>query len=122
MSSNARSLVVVNTHGPEEELSTVAFTVACGGMTKGMKVSMFLTGPGVDVVRKRAADSVHVKPFDPLTALVQDFIERGGAVWACTPCCKSRGYEEKDLIAGVTVVGAGPMHDQILEGAATLSF
>ena len=122
MSNNARSLVVVNTNGPEEELASVAFTVACGGMTKGMKVAMFLTGAGVDVVRKGASDSAHFKPLDSLSDLVQDFIKRGGKVWACTPCCKARGYSEEDVIDGVTIIGAGPMHDEILEGAATVSF
>jgi predicted peroxiredoxin len=122
MSETSRNLVVVGTHGPGDELSTVAFTVACGGMTKGLRVSMFLTGSGIDVVRKRAMDSVHVQPFEALGSLVKDFISRGGAVWACAPCVKSHGYTQEDLIDGVTITGAGPMHELIADGAATLSF
>ena len=46
----------------------------------------------------------------------------GGTLWACTPCVKSRGYTQDDLIAGTVITGASPMHELIKGGAATLSF
>ena len=49
-----RNLVVVITHGTDHEVSSVAFTIANGGMTAGLKVSVFLTSAAVDLVRKRA--------------------------------------------------------------------
>lgn len=115
-------LVVVMTHGPHEELASVAFTIANGGMTAGLEVSIFLTSAAVDIVRRRAADQAHVKPLEPLAELVQDFLARGGTLWACTPCVKARGYEQDDLIDGVIVTGASAMHERIKAGAATLSF
>lgn len=117
-----RNLVVVITHGTEHELSSVAFTIANGGMTAGLKVSVFLTSAGVDLVRKRAIDTTHVPPLDPLAALVKDFLTRGGTLWACTPCVKARGYTQEDLIEGTIITGASPMHELIKAGAATLSF
>ena len=96
-----RNLVVMISHGPEDEKSSVAFTIANGGMTAGLDVSIFLTANGVDVVRKRAFDLTHVEPLSPLAELVNDFISRGGTIWACTPCTKARGYTEEDLIDGV---------------------
>jgi predicted peroxiredoxin len=120
--SNPRNLVVVVTHGIDHELSSVALTIANGGMTAGLKVSLFLSSSGVDIVRKRAADSTQVKPLEPLAALIADFIKRGGTIWACTPCVKARGYTQEDLIEGVTIMGASGMHELIAGGAATLSF
>jgi len=120
--SNQRNLVVVITHGIDHELSSVALTIANGGMTAGLKVSLFLTSAGVDIVRKRAADTTHVHPLEPLATLLKDFVKRGGTVWACTPCVKSRGYTQEDFIEGVTITGASPMHELIAAGAATLSF
>jgi len=117
-----RNLVVVITHGTEHELSSAAFTIANGGMTAGLKVSVFLTSAGVDLVRKRAIDMTHVAPLDPLAALVKDFLTRGGTLWACTPCVKARGYTQEDLIEGTIITGASPMHELIKAGAATLSF
>ncbi|QDZ02362.1 peroxiredoxin [Nitratireductor mangrovi] len=117
-----RDLVVVMTHGPDEELSSVAFTIANGGMTAGLNVSIFLTSSAVDAVRRKATDMTHVKPLEPLAGLVDDFLKRGGTLWACAPCVKARGYEEGDLIEGVVVTGASPMHERIKAGAGTLSF
>src|SRR5256885_15229212 len=63
-------------------------SIANGGMTAGLKVSLFLTSAGVDIARKRAADLTHVHPLEPLAALLKGFLVRGGTLWACTPCVK----------------------------------
>lgn len=117
-----KKLVVVITHGLDHELSTVGFTIANGGITSGLAVDIFLTSSAVDIVRKRAADLTQHHPCEPLANLVQDLMKRGGRIFACTPCVKSRGYEQEDLIEGVVISGASVMHNAILEGASTLSF
>lgn len=122
MANPTEELVVVINHGADHELSSVAFTIANGGMTAGLRVSVFLTSAGVDLVRKRAIDMTQSAPLEPLASLVRDFLARGGTLWACTPCVKARGYEETDLIEGVVVTGASAMHERIKAGAATLSF
>lgn len=122
MTEATRDLVVVMTHGADHEVSSVAFTIANGGMTSGLRVSIFLTSAAVDLVRKRAIDSTVVPPLEPLAALVKDFIGRGGRLWACTPCVKSRGYEPGDLIDGVEIAGSSKVHELIKAGAATLCF
>jgi predicted peroxiredoxin len=122
MPESSRELVVLITHGADHELSSVAFTIANGGMTAGLSVSAFLTSAAVDVVRKRAIDGTVVPPLEPLAALVKDFLARGGRLWACTPCVKARGYEQNDLIEGVEIVGSSKVHELIKGGAATLSF
>jgi predicted peroxiredoxin len=122
MSEANRNLVVLVTHGTDHELSSVAFTIANGGITAGLKVSAFLTSAGVDLVRKKALDTTQVHPLEPLAALVKDFLARGGTLWACTPCVKARGYAQEDLIEGTIITGASPMHELIKGGAATLSF
>lgn len=122
MADQARDLVVLVTHGIDHELSSVAFTIANGGLTAGLKVSVFLSSAGVDLARRRGLDTVQVHPLEPLGSLVADFMARGGTIWACTPCVKSRGYEAGDLIDGVTIAGASGIHALIANGAATLSF
>lgn len=122
MSQDARNLVVMVTHGIDHELSSAALTIALGGMTAGLTVSIFLTSSGVDIARRRAADTTHVKPLEPLADMMRDFLARGGAIWACTPCVKSRGYAQEDLIDGVVISGASKVHELIKGGAATLSF
>jgi predicted peroxiredoxin len=122
MTQQTDKLVVLVTRGIDSELSSVAFTIANGGITAGLKVSVFLTSTAIDLVRKGGHAMTHVAPLEPLAALIADFQKRGGTIWACPPCVKARGYEQADLIEGVTIIGASAMHAQIKEGAATLSF
>jgi len=122
MAESSRELVLVMTHRADHELSSVAFTIANGGMTAGLKVSVFLTSAAVDLVRKKGIDNTVVPPLEPLAALVADFLKRGGRLWACTPCVKARGYEQNDLISGVEIAGSSKIHELIKAGAATLSF
>jgi predicted peroxiredoxin len=120
--STQRELVVLVTRGTDHELSSVAFTVACGAITSGMKVYAFLVSSGVDLVRRKAIDITHVPPLDPLKSLIDDFLARGGTIWACPPCVKARSYTQDDLIPGVTIQGASAMHERLKAGAASLSF
>ncbi len=120
--SETKELVVLMTKGIDHELSSVAFTIANGGITSGFKVYAFLTSSAVDIVRKRGADVTHVQPLDSLKALIADFQKRGGTIWACPPCVKARGYTQEDFIDGVEIVGASKMHERLMAGAASLSF
>jgi predicted peroxiredoxin len=122
MADQTRELVVLMTKGTDHELSSVGFTIANGGMTAGLKVSIFLTSAAVDLVRRRAVDTTQVNPLEPLKALIEDFLRRGGTLWACTPCVKARGYTQEDLIEGAVIAGSSVMHERIKAGAATLSF
>ena len=122
MPEESRELVVMISHGTDSEMSSVGFTIANGGITAGLNVAIFLTSAGVDLVRKKGVDMTQVKPLDPLADLVRDFIARGGSLYACTPCAKARGYEQADLIEGVTIAGSSVMHERFKRGAASLSF
>ena len=122
MSEGGRELVVLMTKGADHELSSVAFTIACGGITSGLKVCAFLASSAVDLVRRRSIDMTQVQPLDPLKTLIEDFIKRGGMVVACPPCVKSRGYTQEDFIDGVTIAGASVIHEKFKAGAASLSF
>jgi predicted peroxiredoxin len=122
MKNNSKKLVVTITHGAENEISTVGFTVANGGLANGLDVAIFLTSSGIDLVRKNAINSTQVEPFSPLKTLVDTYLEQGGTIWACSPCVTGRGYTQDDLVDGVIITGAGPMIEQIANGAATLSY
>ncbi|EDP65598.1 hypothetical protein BAL199_02199 [alpha proteobacterium BAL199] len=122
MQARTDKLVVLITKGIESELSSVAFTIGNGGLTAGLKVSVFLTSTAIDLVRRGGQRLTQVAPLTALADLIADFQKRGGVVWACPPCVQSRGYEQSDLLDGVIVVGASAMHAEIKDGAATLSF
>lgn len=122
MSSETEKLVILATRGIDSELSSVAFTIANGGITAGLKVYMFLTSAAIDLVRRKGQTMTHVPPLDPLLKMITDFLQRGGTIWACPPCVTARGYEQADLLDGVIIAGASVMHAELKQGAATLSF
>lgn len=122
MATGIDKLVVMVTKGIDSELSSVAFTIACGGLTAGLKVSIFLTSSAIDLVRKGGQQMTHVPPLQTLAGLIEDFQKRGGVIWACTPCVQARGYQQADMLDGVIITGASVMHNEIKAGAATLSF
>ncbi len=118
-----KKLVIVVTNGLDNERSSVAWSIANGGINSDLDVSMFLTSSGVDWVRKGAAEGAHLNPFDPpMKEMIQKVIDSGGTIMVCPPCAKVRGYAEEDLLDGVVITGSGAMHELIKEGAATLSF
>ena len=122
MTQDSRELVVLMTRGADHELSSVGFTIACGAITSGLKVTAFLTSSAVDLVRRKSVELTQVAPMDPLKTLMEDFMGRGGAIVACPPCVKSRGYTQADLLEGVTIAGASVVHEKLKAGAASLSF
>ena len=122
MATETDKLVILLTKGIDSEISSVAFTIANGGLTAGLKVSIFLTSTAIDLVRRGGQKLTQVAPLQPLAGLIDDFQKRGGTLWACPPCVQSRGYQQADLLDGVTIVGASAMHAEIKQGAATLSF
>jgi predicted peroxiredoxin len=115
-------LVILLTKGIDSELSSVAFTIALGGLTAGLKVSVFLTSTAIDLVRKGGQALTQVAPLQPLAEMIREFQSRGGVIWACPPCVQSRGYTTEDLIEGVNIVGSSAVHAEIRDGAGTLSF
>ena len=119
----ARKLVVVITHGLDNERASVAWSIANGGINSGLDVSIFLVSSGVEWVRKGAADKVHLNPLDPpMIDMIRKVIDSGCHVGVCPPCIRVRGYEDEDLMEGVEVVGSTAIHDPVKKGAAVLTF
>ena len=121
--SDTKKLVVIVTSGFSEERSSVAWSVANGGIASGYEVTMFLVSSGVDWVRKGGAQIAQLNPLDPpVNDMIQNVIESGGTIMVCPPCAKVRGYEQEDFIDGVHMAGSTAMLGVVSEGAKTLSF
>jgi len=118
-----RKLVVVITHGLDDERASVAWSITNGGINAGLDVTVFLASSGVDWVRKGAADHVHLNPLDPsMKDMIQKVMDSGSAICVCPPCAKVRGYAAGDMLDGIQIVGSMAIHERIKEGAAVLTF
>ena len=120
--SNTKKLIVTLSVNSNDDVSTVAFTVANAAISKGMEVGMFLTSNAVELSREGACEYTHVQPFKKLNELIESFTTNGGTLWACLPCFNHHGLNPDETVNGTTVVGAGPMLDWIIEGAQTITF
>lgn len=121
--SEKKKLVVVVTSGANDERSSVAWSVANGGVGCGFEVTMFLVSSGVDWVRKGAAEQARPNPLDPpMKDMIQTVIDSGGNIFVCPPCAGVRGYEQNDLIDGVTLAGSASMLEVAKQGASVVSF
>ena len=121
--SDQKKLVVVVTNGCNDERSSVAWSVANGGVASGYNVTMFLVSSGADWARKGAADHARPNPLDPpIKDMMQNIIESGGTIMVCPPCAKVRGYDKEDLIDGAVLAGSTAMLGVVSEGASTLTF
>jgi len=120
--SKSKKLVVTLSVNSNDDVSTVAFTVANAAISKGLEVGVFLTSDAVELSRAGSCEYTHVQPFKKLNELVEGFTTSGGTLWACSPCFNHHGLHAEETVNGTVVVGAGPMLDWIAEGAQTLSF
>ena len=121
--SDQKKLVIVVTRGCDDERSSVAWSVANGGIASGYHVTMFLVSAGADWARKGAADHARLNPLDPpAKEMIQNVIDSGGSIMVCPPCAKVRGYEQENLIDGAELAGSTAMLGVVSEGAKTLTF
>ncbi len=121
--SEQQQMVVIVTNGFNDERSSVAWSVANGGIGMGFKVTMFLVSSGVDWVRKGAAAVAWPNPLDPpIKDMIQTVLDSGGEILVCPPCAGVRGYAADDLIDGVKLAGSAAMLGVAAQGALTFSF
>ncbi len=107
-------------HNTNSDKSTVAFTIANAALSTGMEVAIFLTSDGVELSRDNGCEFTAVRPFKPISELIEGFVDNGGVLWTCAPCFKHRGLEPQETVDGNIVTGAGPMLEWIATGASTL--
>ena len=120
--TDKKRLVILLGHNGNDDKSTVAFTIANAALSKGdTDVAVFLTSDGVEVSREGSHDLTHVQPFKKLEELIDNFVEKGGILWACSPCFQHRGLKQEQTVQRTIVTGAGPMLEWIAAGASTLS-
>jgi predicted peroxiredoxin len=121
--SEKQKMVVVVTQGFQDERSSVAWSVANGGVGMGFDVTMFMVSSGVDWARKGAAEKARSNPLDPpIGEMMQNVIDNDGKILVCPPCAGVRGYEADDLIDSATLAGSPAMLAVAAQDAIVVTF
>jgi len=118
-----QKMVVVVTNGCNDERSSVAWSVANGGVGMGFEVTMFLVSSGADWARRGAAEKARPNPLDPpIRDMMRNVTDNGGRILVCPPCAAVRGYESDDLIEEATLAGSVAMLGVAAQDAIVLTF
>jgi predicted peroxiredoxin len=116
-------LVIMVTHGPEEpELATIPFAMAGAAVASDVDVVMGFQGDGCLLVKKGVAETVTAPEFAPLGGLLESIVELGGQLLVCSPCVKSRGLTEDDLVEGTEIVAAARFVAEITSATNSLVY
>jgi predicted peroxiredoxin len=121
MAEEKRKLVVTISTDANGDRSTVGLTVANAALSAGMEVLVFLASDGVGLAREGAADLAHIRPFKPLSELIDAFVEAGGAVVACGSCLQYRGISPDRMEPKIEVSGVATLVSWLAAGATAVS-
>jgi hypothetical protein len=105
---NPPKLVIFMLVGPENPRRCVTpFLVAMAALASEWDVSMYFACDGVLLLKRGAADDiVAMEGGRPLSGFMQDTIEMGAKLYACTPAVQLHHLTMADLIADVEASGA----------------
>jgi predicted peroxiredoxin len=106
----------------DPDRATVAMVVANAAVASGKQTIVFLSSEGVRLATKGVAEKINEEGFQPMTALVGNYIAAGGIFWVCSPCFKKRGFSDSDLIEGATIVGGAKLVEFLSNDGTGVSF
>jgi len=115
--------VTINSCKDNGDKATVGFVVATAALGSGKETLVFLSTDGVwAAVKEEAAKVAEGGPFKPLAILIENFIEAGGRVIACAPCCKKRGIEQNQMFDKVEVAGGAVLVEWLSNGSPNVCY
>ena len=105
---NSRSLLVHITAGPNDPTrAALGFSVAKAAIDEGHRVTIFLAGDGVQLIRDGVLASLVGLGTGTLQALYDRFVAKGGRLYVSSGSAKARGVTAADL-AGKPAEFGGP--------------
>lgn len=105
----------------DPDRATVAFVMANSGLALDKEVVVLLSTEGVRCGVPDQYEPVHEDTFAPLKELVENFMDGGGEIWACTPCVKKRDLEGV-INSRIKLVGAVTAIEWVSENGVSFSF
>jgi predicted peroxiredoxin len=119
----SEKLVVIVTEGPDnQEKATIPFVMATAAQSMDVDVTIILQSAAVLLAKIGVYENVNASGFMPLKQLMDTFLELKGNLLVCTPCVKSRGINESELIQGSQLIAAGTVISETLEAKAVMSY
>jgi len=114
--SETQDFLVVTTIGPENnEKLLMPFIVANAALLMDIKTTIFMMANAVALSVKGEAEKVEPLEGMPIfKELLSTFLELGGDIKLCGPCCNHRNITPEDLIEGAEIGGAAGLVDMMI--------
>jgi len=103
------------------ERATVSFIMALSAASNNAETAVFATSDAADLCVIGGTDNLVAPGYEPLSDLVNDFIENGGKIWLCPVCAKAKGISAQDLRHGVELAGVPRTMEFVAKGAQLLA-
>jgi predicted peroxiredoxin len=89
-----------------ENVSAV-FAQALTAISFDYECEIFLMDEAVNIARKGGIkDDLKFSTFEPITMMLQNYLDMDGVLYVCHPSSDARGFHEEDAIEGATFVNA----------------
>lgn len=102
------------------ERATVSFVLALSAASHNAQTAVFATSDAANLCIKGGTDNLVAEGYEPLSDLVEDYIDNGGVIWLCPVCAKAKGISQQDLRPGVEIAGAPRTMEFMASGAQLL--
>jgi len=121
--NNNRQKFLINcSNGADNvERATVSFVMALSAATNNAETAVFATSDAANLCVKGGTDNLVAPGYEPLSGLVEEFIDNGGTIWLCPVCAKAKGITAEDLIPGVELAGVPRTMEFMASGAQVLA-
>ena len=122
MSENGKIVINLTAGHEDADKVTIAFLIGTAALTKGKRVTMFLTKEAVRIGLPGYAEAVEVAGAPPVERLFAQYTDGGGELFVCPICFQARRLEEAQLLPHARLAGATPLMDWIGDGATVFSY
>jgi len=103
------------------ERATVSFVMALASVTNNAETAVFATSDAAELCVRGGADDLIADGYEPLSGLLDEYVENGGKIWLCPICAKAKGITSDDLRTGVEIAGVPRMMEYMAGGATLLA-
>jgi predicted peroxiredoxin len=102
--------------------ATVAFVVANAAVGSDKETMVFLSTEGVRLSQNGYAQDIREEGFAPLQELMDNFVKAGDKIFVCSPCFSKRKLDDKNLVAGATIVGGAKLVEFLSDGSPCITY
>lgn len=121
----ATKILYVISRDPIKDVECVSavFAQALTALSFDYQCEIFLMDNAVTIARKGGiSDEVKFKTFEPITTMVENFLEMDGVLYVCHPSSDARGFHPGDEIKGAQFVNASKLLESGKDADAVFTF